>query len=101
LEPEAQIAYHWDYLPNLVPMLKERGLEDGTKVTTGYKDLADEFYETEWALQPLLLDSDYRIERSKNMNDLVNLAEEISGAGAGRDGRQKAANGGEGHSGPR
>ena len=101
MEPEAQITHHWDYLPNLIPMLKERGLEDGIKVTTKYKDLADESYETEWALHPLLLDSDHRIERSKDMNDLVNVAEEISGAGAVRDGRQKAANGGEGHSGPR
>ena len=40
LEPEAQITHHWDYLPNLIPMLKERGLEDGIKVTTKYKDLA-------------------------------------------------------------
>ena len=101
LEPEAQITHHWDYLPNLIPMLKERGLEDGIKVTTKYKDLADESYETEWTLHPLLLESDHRIERSKDMNDLVNVAEEISGAGVGRDGRQKAANGGEGHSGPR
>jgi len=101
LEPEAQIAHYWDYLPNLIPMLKERGLEDGIKVTTRYKDLADESYETEWTLHPLLLESDHRIERSKDMNDLVNVAEEISGAGVGRDGRQKAANGGEGHSEPR
>ena len=77
-------------------MLKERRLEDGIKVTTRYKDLADESYETEWTLHPLLLESDHRIERPKDMNDLVNVAEEISGAGAVRDGRQKAANGGEG-----
>jgi len=101
LEPEAQIAHHWDCLLNLITMLKERVLEDGIKVTTRYKDLADESYETEWTLHPLLLESDHRIERPKDMNDLVNVAEEISGAGAGRDGRQKAANGGEGHSGPR
>ena len=87
MEPEAQIAHHWDYLPNLIPMLKERGLEDGIKVTTKYKDLADESYETEWTLHPLLLDSDYRIERSKDMNDLVNVVKGLSEGSISKNGR--------------
>ncbi len=44
----------------------------------------------------ITVEGDYRIEWIKDMNDLVNVAEEISESGAGRDGRQKAANKGEG-----
>lgn len=59
-------------------MLREKGLEDGIKVTTRYKDLAGEDYETEWTLNPLLF-VDSGIENSKGMNDLVGAVKEISG----------------------
>ena len=78
LKPEAQITHHWDYLPNLIPMLKEQGLEDGIKVTTSYKDLAGESYETEWTIHPLPFEGDYRVQRSEDMNDLVNVVKGIS-----------------------
>ena len=93
LEPEAQIAHHWDYLPNLIPMLKGKGLDDGITVTTKYKDLANESYETEWAIHPLLFEGDHRIARSKDMNDLVNVAEEFSEGSTGRDGAKRLPTG--------
>ena len=90
LEPEAQITHYWDHLPNLVPILKEKGLEDGIKVSTSYKDLAGESYETEWTIHPLLFEGDYRVQRLEGMNDLVNVVRGISEGSVGRmDARRK------------
>ncbi len=90
LAPEGTITCYWDSMPSLVPLLKEKGLEDGIAVTTRYKDLAEESYETEWKLHPLLYEG-ARIQPSLGMNDLVNAVEKISGDVDGRDGRQGAA----------
>ena len=87
LEPEAQITHYWDHLSNLVPMFKEKGLEDGIKVNTSYKDLAGESYETEWTIHPLLFEGDHRIQRSEGMNDLVNVVKGLSEGSVGKNGR--------------
>lgn len=89
LEPEAQIAHYWDRLPALAQLFKEKGLENGIKVTTSYKDLAGESYETEWTIHPLLFEGDHRVERFKDMNDLVAAVQEIPEPSPSRDEHQK------------
>ena len=77
-------------MSSLVPLLKEKGLENGISVTTSYKDLAGESYQTEWKLHPLLYEG-ARIQDSKGMNDLVNAVEKISEDNVdGQYGRQRA-----------
>jgi len=90
LEPEGEINHFWGHLPDLAPRLREKGLEDGIKVTTRYKDLAGEPYETEWTINPLLFEGG-RIENSKGMNDLVNSVEKLSKEGVGQNGPWRAA----------
>ena len=77
LAPQGQITCYWDSLPSLASLLKEKGLKDGIAVTTRYKDLAEESYQTQWRLNPLLYEG-ARIQDSKGMNDLVNAVEKIS-----------------------
>jgi hypothetical protein len=77
LAPQGQITLYWDSMPSLASLLKEKGLKDGIEVTTRYKDLAEETYQTQWRLNPLLYEG-ARIQDSKGMNDLVNAVEKIS-----------------------
>ena len=71
-------------MPNLAPALRRNGLEDGIRVTTKYKDLAGESYESEWTINPLLVEVG-RIETRKGMNDLVAAVEKIPSAAVWRD----------------
>lgn len=72
-------------MPDLAPLLREKRLEEGIKVTTRYKDLAGESYATEWTLNPLLF-VDSGIENSRGMSDLVGAVEKIPGGrGRGRE----------------
>ncbi len=87
LEPEGQLTCRWDSLPSLVRLFKGRGLKGGIKVTTKYKDLAGEVYESEWTLDPLLFDG-APIEISPGMNDLVEAVQQITRNKAARNGRQ-------------
>ncbi len=84
LEPNGEISLFWDSLPNLAPVLRRNGLEDGIRVTTRYKDLAGESYESEWTINPLLFEVG-RIETRKGMNDLVAAVERIPTAAVSRD----------------
>ena len=76
LEPEGEVSCYWGSMPALLSLLKEKGLEDGIRVTTRYKDLASESYESEWTLNPLLFDG-APIEASRGMDDLVKAVEKI------------------------
>ena len=84
LEPNGEISRFWASLPNLAPVLRRNGLEDGIRVTTKYKDLAGESYESEWTINPLLFEVG-RIETRKGMNDLVAAVEKIPSAAVWRD----------------
>ena len=77
LTPGKEITCHWGHLETLLPFLKEKGLENGIKVTTRYKDLAGESYETEWSLNPNIYRDGNYIHR-KGIGDLVNATREIS-----------------------
>ena len=85
LEPDEAVTRFWGRLPELVPLMREKDLEDGIRVTTRYKDLAGESYETGWTLNPLLFEG-AELENSKGMNDLVNAVERIPEAVGRRDG---------------
>ncbi len=92
LEPEGEISREWGCLPDLASVLRERGLEDGIRVTTRYKDLAGESYATEWTLDPLLFE-DSGIGSSKGMNELVSAVEKIPESSKNADGRRGASRG--------
>ncbi len=89
LEPEGEITRFWGRLPDLAPVLRERGLEGGIEVTTRYKDLAGESYSTDWTLDPLLFE-DSGIGNQKGMNDLVDSVGKITEEGVGQNGRRRA-----------
>ncbi len=55
LAPGAEIATVWDYHANLVPLLREMGLQKGITVTSRYESLTGEPYETTWTINPLLI----------------------------------------------
>ncbi len=55
LAPGAEIATVWDYHANLVPLMREMGLQDGITVTSRYESLTGEPYETLWTINPLLM----------------------------------------------
>jgi hypothetical protein len=55
LAPGAEIATVWDHHANLVPLLREMGLQEGITVTSRYESLTGESYETLWTINPLLI----------------------------------------------
>jgi hypothetical protein len=77
LEPNGEIYCHWDHLDSLLPFLQEKGLQGGISVTTRYKDLAGESYETEWNLNPCIYKDRHYVQH-KGMNDVVNRLDEIA-----------------------
>ena len=58
LAPGAEISTVWDRHANLVPLLREMGLQEGIKVTSRYESLTGERYETLWTINPLLMPGD-------------------------------------------
>jgi len=80
-------------MPALVALLEKKGLEDGIRVTTRFKDLAGESYESQWTLNPLLFDG-APIETSRGMDDLMKAVEKIPEASTGLDGRETSGEGG-------
>ncbi len=71
MAPDGRISCYWDHLDNLLPLLREKGLEGGIMVTTRYKDLAGEYYETEWNLNPSVYRQGRYVQHS-GMDALVN-----------------------------
>ena len=55
LAPGAEIATVWDHHANLVPLLREMGLQEGIVVTSRYESLTGEPYETLLTINPLLI----------------------------------------------
>ena len=65
-------------------------------MTTRYKDLAGESYESEWKLDPLLFEGG-QVENHRGMNDLVEAVEKIAtGDATEQNGRPRAASGNRG-----
>jgi hypothetical protein len=73
-----EIRSLWDAFNDLVPVLRERGLEEGIAVTVRYQDLAEEAYENEWTLNPLRYEDEYLVGGYKGMDALVEAVERIA-----------------------
>jgi hypothetical protein len=69
-------------------LLREKGLEEGIAVTTRYRDLAGEYYETEWNLNPFIYQDD-RYIYNKDIPDLVEGVERIAPEDARSGGRYR------------
>jgi hypothetical protein len=55
LAPGAEVGVIWDTHENLLPLLRERGLEKGITATSRYESLIGDQYETSWVINPLLI----------------------------------------------
>ena len=78
LAPGAELATLWGSMPTLAPLLRERGLEDGVTVTSRYRSLTGEPYESVWNVNPLLVAN--RIStREKTLKHVVESLVKIAG----------------------
>ncbi len=77
LAPGTEIRTLWDTGPGLMPLLREKGLEQGIAITSKYKSLAGEQHETEWRINPLLME--YQLEtRQGDIKDLIEAIKPIA-----------------------
>jgi hypothetical protein len=60
----------------LGPFLKERGLHDGITITSRYKSLANQPYETKWIVNPLLRWGRGYI-REEGIKDLIKVVRDL------------------------
>jgi hypothetical protein len=64
MAPETDLPAVWDSYQNVVQNLRDKGLTNGITITSKYEDRNGEPYETEWTINPLLLEgsgySDYK-----------------------------------------
>lgn len=77
LAPGAEIRCAWDTYTNLLPLLREMGLEDGITITSRYESLAGDPYETKWRINPLLLSGAPQVMR-RGMDDLAKAVDRIA-----------------------
>jgi hypothetical protein len=74
----------WDSYQNVVKNLKDKGLTEGITITSYYEDRQGERYETEWTINPLLLEgsgySDYKgyEDEVQALQDQARAMEKIS-----------------------
>jgi hypothetical protein len=64
MAPQTDLPAVWDSYQNVVQNLRDKGLTSGITITSFYEDRNGERYETEWTINPLLLEgsgySDYK-----------------------------------------
>ena len=64
MAPQTSLPAVWDSYQNVVKNLRAKGLTEGITITPYYEDRQGERYETEWTINPLLLEgsgySDYK-----------------------------------------
>ena len=64
MAPQTDLPAVWDSYQNVVQNLRDKGLTQGITITSKYEDRNGEPYETEWTINPLLLEgsgySDYK-----------------------------------------
>ena len=56
MAPQTDLASVWDSYQNVVDNLRAKGLTQGITITSRYEDRNGERYETEWTINPLLLE---------------------------------------------
>lgn len=85
MAPQTDLPSVWDSYQNVVRNMKEKGLTDGITITSKYQDRQGEYYETEWTINPLLLEgsgySDYKgyEDQVQALEDQARALEKISG----------------------
>ena len=75
LVPGGEISRQWDHLHSLLPLPKEKRFDGKILVTTRYKDLAADFYETAWTLKPTIQRDD-RYVHNKRIEGVARPREE-------------------------
>jgi len=84
MAPQTDIAAVWDSYQNVVQHLRDKGLTEGITITSKYEDRQGEYYETEWTINPLLLEgsgySDYKgyEDEVQALEDQARALEKIS-----------------------
>jgi hypothetical protein len=84
MAPQTDLPAVWDSYQNVVQNLRDKGLTDGITITSKYEDRNGEPYETEWTINPLLLEgsgySDYKgyEDEVQALQDQARAAERIS-----------------------
>src|SRR4028119_1179564 len=56
MAPQTDLPTVWDSYQNVVQNLRAKGLMEGITITSRYEDRQGEAYETEWTINPLLLE---------------------------------------------
>jgi hypothetical protein len=84
MAPQTDLPAVWDSYQNVVQTLREKGLVEGITITSKYRDLQGESYETEWTINPLLLEgsgySEYKgyDDQVQALEDQARALEKIS-----------------------
>jgi hypothetical protein len=84
MAPQTSLPAVWDSYQNVVENLREKGLTEGITITSYYEDRQGERYETEWTINPLLLEgsgySDYKgyEDEVQALEDQARALEKIS-----------------------
>ncbi len=86
MAPQTSLPAVWDSYQNVVKNLRDKGLTNGITITSYYEDRQGERYETEWTINPLLLEgsgySDYKgyEDEVQALQDQARALERISEA---------------------
>jgi hypothetical protein len=86
MAPQTSLPAVWDSYHNVVQNLRAKGLTKGITITSYYEDRQGESYETEWTINPLLLEgsgySDYKgyEDEVQALQDQARALEHISEA---------------------
>jgi hypothetical protein len=86
MAPQTDLPAVWDSYQNVVKNLRDKGLTNGITITSYYEDRQGERYETEWTINPLLLEgsgySDYKgyEDEVQALQDQARALERISEA---------------------
>jgi hypothetical protein len=84
MAPQTDLPAVWDSYQNVVQNLRAKGLTSGITITSKYEDRNGEPYETEWTINPLLLEgsgySDYKgyEDEVQALQDQARAMEKIS-----------------------
>jgi hypothetical protein len=84
MAPQTSLPAVWDSYHNVVENLRAKGLTEGITITSYYEDRQGERYETEWTINPLLLEgsgySDYKgyEDEVQALEDQARALEKIS-----------------------
>jgi hypothetical protein len=84
MAPQTDLPAVWDSYQNVVQNMRDKGLTQGITITSYYEDRNGERYETEWTINPLLLEgsgySDYKgyEDEVQALQDQARAMEKIS-----------------------